>query len=145
MTWYWWSHWFWITVIAVTLTTFPIISTETYPMNPPYGNKEYDKDKPLEFPMAAQTDDQSTIMGGDEMLTTAIRESRYLRNNKDSDRNSNTPLGHDESSVKHSQITNVSSNELLTGKHESNSNETETLAKAHRTKAVDVSLDNNKH
>lgn len=138
MTWYWWTHWFWITVFSILTVTDQIYFVGTYPINPPYGNKEYSKDKPLKFPLAAQTDIDDVFINGDELLSTVFRDNKLLRA-KDTERSNNNAKLSDNTII--DRVANIS--EIKSIPDFGNKSQSENEDKLNRTKGVDVSLVNN--
>lgn len=74
MTWYWWTHWFWITSLSATISCFPFGSVDTSPSSNPYNHgKIYNKGEPLKFPIAVQSDSDD-IIDGRELLEAKFHE-----------------------------------------------------------------------
>ncbi|GAB0086128.1 hypothetical protein DMENIID0001_001240 [Sergentomyia squamirostris] len=78
MTWHWWSHWFWITLIVLTTLSLakPMssVTSDTHPAQLKVlesREKIYAKREPLKFPLAAQTDDgDEELFGVDRAFAT---------------------------------------------------------------------------
>lgn len=79
MTLYWWTHWFWITVFSIFHLLDSTHFVGTYPLNSPYGNKDYSKDEPLTFPLAAQTDVDDVFSTDEMILSSIFRNSKVIR------------------------------------------------------------------
>ncbi|KAJ6639363.1 hypothetical protein Bhyg_12107, partial [Pseudolycoriella hygida] len=74
MTWYWWTHWFWITSLSATISCYSFGSLDTSPSSTPFNHgKIYNKGEPLKFPIAVQSDSDD-IIDGRELLEAKFND-----------------------------------------------------------------------
>lgn len=74
MTWYWWTHWFWITCISAKINCIPFGAVNTSSTNPNQEKEEiFNKREPLKFPIAAQSD-ADDIFDGKEIIDATFNE-----------------------------------------------------------------------
>ncbi|XP_037049331.1 uncharacterized protein LOC119083656 [Bradysia coprophila] len=92
MTWYWWTHWFWITSLSATINCYALGSVDTSPSSSPFNHgKIYNKGEPLKFPIAVQSDSDDVIDGKElleakfheEWMTSERRSENLEKNGKD--------------------------------------------------------------
>lgn len=99
MTWYWWTHWFWITALSgkkkfnfcvrllnllnifvlAPIICFPFAEVGTSPASPYSNGKTYGKREPLQFPIAVQSDTDD-IFDGREVIEASFKDDWFNHN-----------------------------------------------------------------